>query len=183
MKRVLLIALLVLTGHVAHAQSFGVTLGGRLDIVPNALGGPKDAAVIPELGLELGGFVRSGNLLFGARATISTFVTLFWHGQLDAYIGYTLPEGTTVYAGAGYAFNAVLFSGNLYEDVHGLLGVRLANGFFIEATPGIGYARVCTSRPPPSPNGPPPQAPNCNGYEDLQVLIMGISLGWVWVIG
>ena len=33
MKRILLIALLVLICHVAHAQSFGVTLGGRLEVI------------------------------------------------------------------------------------------------------------------------------------------------------
>ena len=183
-KRILLIALLILTGHVAHAQSFGVTLGGRIDVVPNALGGPEDVAVIPTLGLELGGFVRSENVSFGARLTISSFVLFVWHGQADLYVGYTLPEGMTVYVGAGYGFVAPVLGGGLYEDVHGLLGVRLGNGFFAELTPGIAYARVCTSRTPFAP--PPPNEPYisvCNKFEDLRVLIMGVSIGWVWVLG
>ncbi len=182
MKRIVLIALMLLTCHVAHAQSFGITLGGRIEAVPNALGGPKDVVAIPTLGFELGGFVRSENMLFGARVTLSNLVLFFWHGQADLYVGYRLPEGTTVYVGAGYGFFATGLAGGLYEDVHGLLGVRLGNGFFVELTPGIAYARVCTSRTPPPQNGPP-FGPSCNGYEDLQVLMIGISIGWVWVIG
>ena len=181
MKRILLIALLMLTCHVAHAQSFGITLGGRLEAVPNALGGPKDVVAIPMLGIELGGFVRVSSASFGARLTISSLALFIWHGQADLYVGYTLPEGPTVYVGAGYGFVAAVLGGSLYEDVHGLLGVRF-NGFVAELTPGIAYTRVCTSRPPPSQNGPP-LGPDCNGYENVQVLIMGVSIGWVWVLG
>ncbi len=105
---------------------------------------------------------------------VSSFALLFWHGQADLYVGYTLPEGTTFYASAGYGSTANVFTG-ITEDVHALLGVRFASGFFIEATPGISYFRVCTSRSP--------QSQGCNSYEDARVLILGLSLGLVWVLG
>lgn len=174
MKRILLIALLLLTFQVAHAQSFGVTLGARLEVVPSTLRDPSELAVLPALGFELGAFVRSADFSVGARLTISSFALLFWHGQADLYVGYTLPDGTTLYGGAGYGFNVNLFAG-VTEDVHGLLGVRFASGIFIEATPGISYFRVCTARPP--------QSQACSNYEDARVLILGLSFGWVWVIG
>lgn len=173
-KRILLLALLILTGHVAHAQSFGVTLGARLEVVPNTLRSSSEPAALPALGFELGAFVRSTDLSIGVRLTISSFALLFWHGQADVYVGYTLLEGTTLYAGAGYGFNVNLFAGGT-EDVHGLLGVRFASGIFIEATPGISYFRVCTSRPP--------QSNDCSTYEEARVPILGLSFGWVWVIG
>ncbi len=56
MKRILVIALLMLTCQVVHAQSFGVTLGGRLEIVPSTLGSPNEPAAFPAFGFEVGAF-------------------------------------------------------------------------------------------------------------------------------
>ena len=78
-----LIALLLLTGHFAHAQSFGVTLGGWLEAVPNTLGEPNNVAVIPTLGFELGGFACLESVSSGGRLTISSLVLFVWNRQAD----------------------------------------------------------------------------------------------------
>lgn len=68
MKRILLIALLTLTCHAAHAQSFGVTLGGRLGLAPNL--GNIDTT----LGFDVGAELRVQPITVGARIVLSSLL-------------------------------------------------------------------------------------------------------------
>lgn len=87
MKRVLVVALLIFSAQIVHAQSFGVTLGARLEAVPNALGGSGEIPAIPMVGLELGAVVRVGDVSVGVRVSLSSALLFVWHGQADVYGG------------------------------------------------------------------------------------------------
>ena len=186
MKRILVIALLILSAQAVHAQSFGVTLGARLEAVPNALSSGSEITAIPMLGLELGTFVRVGDVSVGVRVSLSSALLVLWHGQADVYGGYTFADGTFAYVGLGYGFANALFPGNSfnYQDTHALLGFRLAGGFFLEATPGIAYGTAC-SQPAPTPatDVVRPQTPTASECKNVRAWIVGINLGWVWVLG
>lgn len=174
MKRILLIALLTLTCHAAHAQSFGVTIGGRFELVPDIATRDGSALYVPALGLEYGLEFRTEQLTVGARVALSNFVLLYWHLQADLYVGYKLSDGLMPYAGVGYSIKAPVI-GAFSEDLHALLGVRFLSGFFMEVTPGVGFASVCV--PSNQPTGP-----SCSGYTSAQVLLIGLNLGWVLML-
>ena len=182
-----MIALLILSAQAVHAQSFGVTLGARLDIVPNALSSGSEITAVPMVGLELGTFVRVGEVSIGVRVSLSSVFVFVLHGQADVYGGYTFADGTFVYVGLGYGFVNTLFPSGRFnnQDTHALLGFRLAGGFFAEATPGIAYGTACSSpAPTPATNVVRPQTSGSSGTcQNVRVFIIGINLGWVWVIG
>ena len=77
MKRILLIALLVLVGHVAHAQTFGVHLGVRLEGVPELHGIFAGSPLIPALGLHVGAESVGSDLGWGARGSLTSLVLLY----------------------------------------------------------------------------------------------------------
>ena len=187
MKRLFVIALLVLIGHFAHAQSFGITLGGRLEAVPNALGTRGDISAIPMVGLELGTFVRIGDVSIGVRVSFSSVFVFVWHGQADVYGGYTFADGTFVYIGLGYGFVNTLFPSGRFnnQDTHALLGFRLAGGFFAEFTPGVAYGTACNYGPPPTPANAVvrPQTPTAYECNNVRAWVVGVNLGFVWVLG
>ena len=161
MKRMLLIALVMLIGHTAHAQSFGMTIGGRLEAVPNVY--TQDATVFfaPTLGFEYALEFRSQPFTVGARVAISSLLLLYWHVQADLYVGYTLGDGLMPYGGIGYSIKAAVV-GAVNEDIHALLGVRWPSGFFLEVTPGLGFASVCVPN-----NQPMNMGPYCAEYKNV----------------
>ena len=169
MKRILLIALLVLIGHAAHAQTFGVTLGGRLELVPLLSRVDATLVFVPTLGADLGAEMRFAPITVGARLALSSLVLLFWHAQADLYVGYTLPEGPMLYAGVGYSTNATIFGGG-NDDVHALLGVRWPSGWWLEVTPGIGTTSICTDTQSPLGQG-------CSSYKNVQGFVIGAHFG------
>jgi hypothetical protein len=182
MKHFVFIGILVLFGfHVAQAQSIQGNFGIRLDGVPTAFGTPP---AFPALGGHFGLEVRTGELSFGARVVLSSFVLLYWHGSLDVYGSYTLPDGLTPYAGVGVGFGAPIFVSGAYTDVHALLGLRLQNGFFVEVSPGLAFGQVCTQTQPPTTQsgGVRPQATPCFAFESVQVFIVGVSIGWAFIL-
>ena len=57
---------------------------------------------VPALGFDVGAELRVQPITVGARLALSSLLLLYWHGQADLYVGYTLPEGTMLYGGIGY---------------------------------------------------------------------------------
>ena len=169
MKRLLLIALFVLGCHAAHAQSFGVTLGGRLGLAPFIGSADGTLGFVPMLGIDAGAEVRLEQITVGARLAVSSAVLLFWHGQADLYAGYTLPEGVMLYTGLGYGLKAFVFGG-VNEDIHALIGVRFPGGWWLEVTPGIGFATFCDqSQAQPGPS--------CSSFKNVQGFVIGLNFG------
>ena len=169
MKRILLIALFVLTCHAAHAQSFGVTLGGRLGLAPNLGNIDTTLGFVPTLGFDVGAEVRLQPITVGARLALSSLLLLYWHAQADLYVGYTLPEGPMLYGGIGYGWKAFIFFGS-NEDLHALLGVRFPGGWWLEVTPGIGFTSVCTDTQSQPGQG-------CSSYQNVQGFVIGAHFG------
>lgn len=169
MKRILLVALLVLIGHAAHAQTFGVTLGGRLEVVPVLSRVDATLGFVPMLGIDAGVEVRFAPITVGARLALSSLVLIFWHAQADLYAGYTLPEGLMLYAGVGYSTNATILGG-VNDDVHALLGVRFASGWWLEVTPGLGFTSICTDTQSQPGQG-------CSSYKNVQGFVIGAHFG------
>jgi hypothetical protein len=182
MKKLICICLLMMFGwSVARAQTVQGNFGVRLDGVPSAFGTPP---AVPALGGHFGLEVRTSEFSFGARVVLSSFVLLYWHGSLDVYGSYTLPDGLTPYAGVGVGFGAPIFVSGAYTDLHALLGVRLQSGFFLEVSPGLAFGQVCTQREPPTTQSGAvrPQATPCFAFENVQVFIVGVSLGWAFIL-
>lgn len=168
-KRILLIALFVLGGHAAHAQSFGVTLGGRLEGVPFVGNADGTLRFVPMLGVDVGAEVRFAPITVGVRLAVSSLLLLIWHGQADLYAGYTLPEGLMLYTGLGYSLKAFVFGG-VNEDVHALLGVRFPGGWWLEVTPGIGFAAVCDQSQVQPGQG-------CSSEKTVRGFVIGLNFG------
>lgn len=92
-----------------------------------------------------------------------------------------------VYIGLGYGFINTLFPSGRYnnQDTHALLGFRLAGGFFAEVTPGVAYGTACSYGPVQAlaTDVVRPQTPTASECKNVRVWIVGINLGWVWVLG
>lgn len=159
-----------------------MNLGVRLEGVPTAI--DPSTAAYPALGGQLGLEVRFAQVGVGARVSISSFLLLLWRFGIDLYGSYALPDGLKLYAGAGASGVGAVFVGGWYWDVHALLGVRFGSGLFIEATPGIAFAQACTQFSPPTMMDAQarPLAQPCYGYQDRQIPIIGVSIGWVWAM-
>ncbi len=168
MKRILLIALVMLIGHAAHAQTFGVTVGGRLELVPMLSRVDATLVFVPMLGADVGAELRFAPITVGARLALSSLLIIF-HAQADLYAGYTLPDGLMLYAGVGYSTNATILGG-VNDDVHGLLGVRWPNGWWLEVTPGIGTISICTDTQSQPGQG-------CSSYKNVQGFVIGAHFG------
>jgi hypothetical protein len=65
----------------------------------------------------------------------------------------------------------VAFFGSAVQDWHALLGLRFASGFFLEATPGIAFGTICTN-----------SQDSFGGCSNPQVFVVGLALGWVWML-
>jgi hypothetical protein len=169
MKRfALFITLLLLGWNAANAQTLHPNFGIRLEGVPTGI---YTGGAYPTLGMQIGLETRWDAFALGARVSLSSFVLLAWHAEADLYGAYTLADGTTLYGGVGWGGSAVLIVGAPAQDWHALLGVRLAGGFFLEATPGIAFGTVCTQSQGPS-----------SVCSSPQVFVVGLALGWVWTL-
>ena len=58
---------------------------------------------VPTLGFDVGAELRVQLITIGARLALSSLLLLYWHGQADLYVGYTLPEGPMLCGGIGYS--------------------------------------------------------------------------------
>ena len=117
----------------------------------------------------MGAELRVQPITVGARLALSSLLLLYWHGQADLYVGYTLPEGPMLYGGIGYSWKAFIFFGS-NEDLHALLGVRFPGGWWLDVTPGIGFTTVCTDSQSPSGQG-------CSSFKNVQGFVIGMNFG------
>jgi hypothetical protein len=169
MKRFVFVAvLLIWSWSAADAQSVQGNFGIRLEGVPTGL---YVSVAYPALGVQMGLEAHWNTLAFGGRVSLSSFIFLAWHAEIDLYGAYRFVDGTTLYGGLGWGTSVIAFFREPVQDWHALLGIRFASGFFLEATPGIAFGTICTYA-----------EDSVVACSTPQVLVIGLALGWAWTL-
>ena len=129
MKRFLpvLIAVLFWSG-AAHAQEFGFRAGLQLLTIPS---------------VQIGTEISFGDWGLGTRASFGTVLFLISRVQFDAYMFMQISDSWQSYMGVGVSGLTVVANNGLF-DLHGLVGVRLNNGFFAEFVPRLFFGSACS---------------------------------------
>ncbi len=126
-KSLLAIALAVLLwSGSARAQDFSLRFGLALLTIPS---------------LQIASEISFGAFGLGSRVTAGTTILLS-RVQLDGYVFVPLAGAWQVYFGLGVGSFLDIFSGTL-NDFHGLLGVRLSSGIFLEFVPRLFLSNGC----------------------------------------
>ncbi len=121
----IVLAVLFWTGS-AQAQDFSLRLGLQLLTIPS---------------VQIGSEISFGAFGLGSRVTAGTTI-LFTRVQLDGYVFVPIGDNWQVYFGLGAASFVDIFNGAL-NDFHGLLGVRLSSGVFLEFVPRLFLSNGC----------------------------------------
>jgi hypothetical protein len=150
----------------ARAQTFSVAYGSYGSL--HTFFSP-DFGAFPHFGAFVAGEVDLERFNIGARLSGTSFLFLMWTVGLDAYVGYTLESGLNIYIGAGARLWAIWFPASLsFSDLHGLIGVRFPNDFFLELAPGVTFQPRCVSSNP---------AQSCSSLQWTALPSVGINFG------
>jgi hypothetical protein len=146
----LMVSLVLLSG-VAQAQDFSFRFGFQLLTIPS---------------VQLSNELDFGDFGLGSRFTAGTWFGLITRVSLDSYGFVPIAENWQVYFGAGLSSGVVLFNGVL-NDIHGLVGIRLKQGLFVEFVPRLFFANCYQ------------QSINCVGNpNDPKLIGWGIDFGF-----
>ncbi len=163
MKRiiVMLTALMLLMGQ-AQAQEFSARGGFQLLLLPAV-----------NFALEY------NEETWGVGTRVSaTYLVLFLRFQANAYVIVPLIYDWQLYIGGGYA-RSYFFLGKPTDELHGLIGIRLKQGFFVEATGGLAYGESCVPPVPPV-NAAQARTTPCGSYVPTRYFIAQVNLGFSW---
>jgi hypothetical protein len=145
----LMVSLMLWSG-VAQAQDFSFRFGFQLLSIPS---------------VQLSSELNFGDFGLGSRFTAGTWFGFLTRVSLDGYGFVPISENWQVYFGAGLSSGVVLFGGVL-NDIHGLVGIRLRQGFFVEFVPRL-FLATCYQ-----------QGINCVGNpNDPKAIGWGIDIG------
>jgi hypothetical protein len=149
----------------ARGQTFSAHYGSQ-----GALSGNR-IPPIPHFGLHLGAELEWNEWSLGVRASGSSLLVIFlWQAALDAYVGYRLESGLSMYAGAGRGYWLFILpgaDGNSASawDWHGLVGVRFSSGLFLEVIPSALAFERCT-------------APDGSSQSCSSTFWLSLNVGW-----